>query len=122
MQKEQPATISPLLYSWFAPVLACDVLTNTNQKTGSLVLSVQLWLLQISREEPEARNSIDSIFKVDSIEQNVESTDVRVHEGTEQLRQAETYRNRARKKKFILCLIGVILLIILIIIIATNVN
>jgi len=59
---------------------------------------------------------------VDSIEQNVESTDVRVHEGTEQLRQAETYRNRARKKKFILCLIGVILLIILIIIIATNVN
>ena len=63
-----------------------------------------------------------SFFKVDSIEQNVESTDVRVHEGTEQLRQAETYRNRARKKKFILCLIGVILLIILIIIIATNVN
>jgi len=59
---------------------------------------------------------------VDSIEQNVESTDIRVHEGTEQLRQAETYRNRARKKKFILCLIGVILLIILIIIIATNVN
>ena len=98
------------------------VITNNNQKTGSLVLSVQLWLLQISREEPEARNSIDSIFKVDSIEQNVESTDVRVHEGTEQLRQAETYRNRARKKKFILCLIGVILLIILIIIIATNVN
>lgn len=59
---------------------------------------------------------------VDSIEQNVESTDIRVHEGTDQLRQAETYRNRARKKKFILCLIGVILLIILIIIIATNVN
>jgi len=59
---------------------------------------------------------------VDSIEQNVEATDIRVHGGTEQLRQAETYRNRARKKKFILCLIGVIILIILIIIIATNVN
>ncbi len=29
---------------------------------------------------------------VDSIEQNVESTTVRVSEGTEQLRQAETYK------------------------------
>jgi len=59
---------------------------------------------------------------VDSIEQNVESTNIRVHEGTDQLRQAEMYKNRARRKKFILCLIAVILLIILITIIATNVN
>jgi t-SNARE complex subunit (syntaxin) len=29
---------------------------------------------------------------VDSIEQNVESTTVRVQEGTDQLRQAETYK------------------------------
>merc|ERR1712066_663915 len=48
---------------------------------------------------------------IDSIEANVESTHVRVQEGTEQLRQAETYSNLARKKKFIL---GSIVLIILI--------
>ena len=29
---------------------------------------------------------------VDSIEQNVESTNIRVHEGTDQLRQAEAYK------------------------------
>jgi t-SNARE complex subunit (syntaxin) len=51
---------------------------------------------------------------IDSIEANVESTQVRVQEGTEQLRQAETYKNKARKKKFIL---GIILLIVLAIII-----
>ena len=31
---------------------------------------------------------------VDSIEQNVESTNIRVHEGTDQLRQAEAYKVR----------------------------
>merc|ERR1712156_721907 len=51
---------------------------------------------------------------IDSIEANVESTHVRVQEGTEQLRQAENYKNKARKKKFIL---GIILLIVLAIII-----
>ena len=29
---------------------------------------------------------------VDSIEQNVEATNIRVHEGTDQLRQAEAYK------------------------------
>ena len=33
---------------------------------------------------------------IDSIEANVESTQVRVQEGTEQLRQAETYKVRFR--------------------------
>ena len=33
---------------------------------------------------------------VDSIEANVETTSVRVHEGTEQLRQAETYKVRRK--------------------------
>lgn len=59
---------------------------------------------------------------VDSIEANVESTTVRVHEGTDQLRQAETYRNKARKKKLILSVVGVTLLVIIIAIIAWQAN
>jgi len=55
---------------------------------------------------------------VDSIEANVESTTVRVHEGADQLRQAEMYKNKARKKKVILSVVGVTILVILIAIIA----
>jgi len=54
---------------------------------------------------------------VDSIEANVESSSIRVEEGTEQLRQAERYQNKARRKKLCLSLIGLFILIILIIII-----
>jgi len=57
---------------------------------------------------------------IDSIEANVESTHVRVQEGTEQLRQAETYSNLARKKKFILGSIVLIILIIVISVVASN--
>jgi len=59
---------------------------------------------------------------IDSIEANVESTQVRVQEGTEQLRQAETYKNKARKKKFILAIILIIVLAIIIGIIAWQAN
>jgi len=59
---------------------------------------------------------------IDSIEANVESTHVRVQEGTEHLRQAETYKNKARKKKLILALIGLIILGIIIGIIAWQAN
>lgn len=59
---------------------------------------------------------------IDSIEANVESTQVRVSEGTEQLRQAETYKNKARKKKFILAIILIIVLAIIIGIIAWQAN
>jgi len=59
---------------------------------------------------------------VDSIEANVESTTVRVHEGTDQLRQAELYKNKARKKKVILAAVGVTILVILIAIIAWQAN
>jgi len=59
---------------------------------------------------------------IDSIEANVESTHVRVQEGTEQLRQAETYKNKARKKKFILAIILIIVLAIIIGIIAWQAN
>jgi len=59
---------------------------------------------------------------IDSIEANVESTHVRVQEGTDHLRQAETYKNKARKKKLIIALILVIILAIIIGVIAWQSN
>jgi len=56
---------------------------------------------------------------VDSIEANVESASIRVNEGTDQLRMAETYQNKARRKKVCLAATGLIVLIILIAIIAS---
>merc|ERR1719450_159761 len=55
---------------------------------------------------------------VDSIEVHVSEAQVRVGEGTTQLRQAEQYKNAARKKKLIMLIVGVIILAILIGIIA----
>merc|ERR1711910_13366 len=51
---------------------------------------------------------------VDSIESNIESTSVQVTTGTEQLRQASVYQSKARRKKIILALIGLVILAILI--------
>jgi len=51
---------------------------------------------------------------VDSIEANVETASIRVNEGTDQLRQAERYQNKARRKKMILAIIGAIVLAIII--------
>jgi len=51
---------------------------------------------------------------VDSIEANVETASIRVGEGTEQLMQAERYQNKARRKKIILMIIGLIILAIII--------
>ena len=59
---------------------------------------------------------------VDSIEANVESTHIRVSEGTDHLRQAESYRNKARKKNLYFGIIGLIILLILIIVIASSFN
>jgi t-SNARE complex subunit (syntaxin) len=59
---------------------------------------------------------------VDSIEQNVESSHIRVYEGAEQLRMAERYKNKSRKKKFILAVILVVVLAIIIGIIAWQAN
>ena len=59
---------------------------------------------------------------VDSIEQNVESSHIRVQEGTEQLRQAERYKTKSRKKKFILAVIGIVILAVIIGIIAWQAN
>jgi t-SNARE complex subunit (syntaxin) len=54
---------------------------------------------------------------VDSIESNVETSAIRVNEGTDQLMQAERYQNKARKKKMILMAVGVVILLIIIIVI-----
>jgi len=54
---------------------------------------------------------------VDSIEANVETASIRVNEGTDQLRQAERYQNKARRKKLILAIIGAVVLAIIIAII-----
>jgi t-SNARE complex subunit (syntaxin) len=54
---------------------------------------------------------------VDSIESNVETSAIRVNEGTDQLMQAERYQNMARKKKLYLAsiLVGVLVALGLII-------
>merc|ERR1711992_439645 len=87
---------------------------------------------QINRLESDILD-VNTIFKdlatlvhdqgevIDSIEANVESTQVRVQEGTEQLRQAETYKNKARKKKIIIAIVLIIVLAIIIGIIAYSV-
>ncbi|XP_058793392.1 syntaxin-12 [Phymastichus coffea] len=75
-------------------------------------------------------NNVNQIFKelgaivheqgevIDSIEASVERTEVFVNEGATQLRQASGYKNKLRKKKFILALIAGIILSLLIGIIA----
>jgi len=59
---------------------------------------------------------------VDSIEQNIESTTVQVTTGTEQLRQAADYQSKARKKKIILAVLGLVILGILVGVIASQVS
>jgi len=54
---------------------------------------------------------------VDSIEHNIESTQVRVQEGTEHLRQAETYKAMKRKKICYIIAVSLVLLVILVFVI-----
>ena len=54
---------------------------------------------------------------IDSIEASVERTEVFVNQGSEQLRQASTYKTKIRRKKCILLSIGSGILVILIAII-----
>ncbi|KFB50743.1 AGAP005543-PA-like protein [Anopheles sinensis] len=82
------------------------------------------------RELEENIVSVNEIYKklgalvyeqshqVDSIEASVEQTSVFVSEGVQQLKQASTYQNKARKKKLILALIAAAILAIIILIIA----
>lgn len=59
---------------------------------------------------------------VDSIENNIETTTVQVTTGAEQLRQAADYQSKARKKKIILAVLGLVILAILIGVIASQVS
>jgi len=59
---------------------------------------------------------------VDSIEQNIEATTVQVSTGTEQLRQAADYQSKARRKKIILAVVGLVILAILVGVIVSQVN
>jgi len=57
---------------------------------------------------------------VDSIEENVESAAISITAGNEQLRQAERYQSKARRRKVCLGATGLVVLIILIIIIIVS--
>merc|ERR1712136_444627 len=109
--------------------------TNQQQRMNTQILIQQLQERERSIRQLESDIvDVNTIFKdlatmvheqgeiVDSIEANVESTTVRVHEGADQLRQAEMYKNKARKKKVILSVVGVTILVILIAIIAWQAN
>jgi len=110
------------------------------QKRQQMLMQEEYDMEQLQERERSIRQlesdilDVNTIFKdlatlvhdqgemIDSIEANVESTHVRVQEGTEHLRQAETYKNKARKKKLCLLLIGIIILAIVIGIIAWQAN
>jgi len=110
------------------------------QKRQQMLIQEEVDVEQLQERERAIRQlesdilDVNTIFKdlatlvhdqgevVDSIEANIESTHVRVQEGTEHLRQAETYKTRARKKKLCLAIVGVIILAIIIGIIASQVN
>ncbi|TRY61036.1 hypothetical protein TCAL_01442, partial [Tigriopus californicus] len=114
--------------------------TTMGQSKTQMLLEEEANIEQLQEREKSIRQlesdivDVNTIFKdlatmvheqgemVDSIEANVESTSVRVHEGTEQLRQAETYKNKTRKKKLILAIIGVIILIIVIAVIWSSLS
>lgn len=101
---------------------------NSQQSKTQMLLEDEHNLQQLQEREAAMRQlesdiiDVNTIFKdlatmvheqgeiVDSIEANVESTQVRVSEGAEQLRQAEQYKIKARKKKFILSCIGIVVL------------
>ena len=57
---------------------------------------------------------------IDSIEANVESTHVTVQDATEQLRHAENYQTRARKKKLFIGLVSFIIIVIITAILASQ--
>lgn len=103
-----------------------------HQRRQQMLMQEEVDLEQLQERERAVRQlesdilDVNTIFKdlatlvheqgetIDSIENNVESTHIRVQEGNEQLRQAETYKNKARKKKVILAIIALIILAIVI--------
>ncbi|KAJ8960671.1 hypothetical protein NQ317_018517 [Molorchus minor] len=79
-------------------------------------------------------NDVNQIFKelgtlvheqgetIDSIEANVERTDDFVQQGAQQLREASSYKNKVRRKKLILAIIGAVILAVIILIIVWQVS
>lgn len=59
---------------------------------------------------------------IDSIEASVEHTSNFVSQGAQQLREASTFKNKVRRKKVILALIGALILAVIIIIIVVETN
>jgi len=117
-----------------------DIEGGQGQSKTQLMLEEEQNLEQLQERERAVRQleadigDVNQIFKdlaamvhdqgemVDSIEANVETASIRVNEGTDQLRQAERYQNKARRKKIILAIIGAIVLAIIIGVIAHSVG
>ncbi|XP_044732024.1 syntaxin-7 [Chrysoperla carnea] len=103
---------------------------NQMQRQKQIQEEVNLQILQQQEQSIRQLESdisdVNQIFKelgalvheqgeiVDSIESSVERTEVFVQEGVQQLRQASTYQNKLRKKKFFCALLGAIVLSIIV--------
>lgn len=114
--------------------------TKTGPGKTQMLLEEESNIEQLQERERSIRQlesdilDVNTIFKdlatmiheqgevVDTIEHYVESAHMRVREGTEQLQQAERYKNKSRKKKVILAIILIIVLAIIIGIIAWQAN
>merc|ERR1712126_498756 len=110
------------------------------QSRTQMVIEEEERISQLQQREQSMRQlesdivDVNTIFKdlatmvhehgeiVDSIEQNIESTTVQVTTGTEQLRQAADYQSKARKKKIILAVLGLVILGILVGVIVSQVS
>ncbi|XP_044269663.1 syntaxin-7 [Tribolium madens] len=110
-------------------------LQDSNAGRQQMQLQEESELRALQEQEQSIRqlesdiNDVNQIFKelgalvheqgevIDSIEANVERTTDFVREGAQQLHQASTYKNRIRRKKMILGIIGAVILTIIIIII-----
>jgi len=110
---------------------------NNQSRTQAMIEEEQSIELMEEREKAVRQleadiTDVNQIFKdlasmvhdqgeiVDSIEENVESASISISAGNEQLRQAERYQNKARRRKLCLGATGLIVLIILIIIIIVS--
>jgi len=107
--------------------------TNQQQRMNTQILIEEDDTIQQLQERERSIRQLESdivdvntIFKdlatmvheqgetIDSIEGNVETAAITVHDGTEQLRQAERYKSKARKKKVCLAVTGIVILAIVI--------
>merc|ERR1711893_253338 len=106
--------------------------TMTGQSKTQMLLEEEENIQQLQERERAMRQlesdivDVNTIFKdlaamvheqgdlVDSIENNVEAAEVRVTEGTDQLRQAEQYKNQTRKRMYYL-IAGLFILLIFVV-------